>query len=92
MLDIARPFRIIRIIALELEFSISFLSLLDHRLNELLLRGPPNTVATTAMVENNRRLVRLDDSLLIFKGPMLIEEIELEVVPPYLLRKARLTC
>lgn len=91
MLDITRSFRIIGEAILELELGKPLPSLSDIRFNILFGRGSPNPVAAMAMIDDNYRLVKLDNSLSILESLVLIKKIELEAVPPYLLRQTRLT-
>lgn len=77
MPDMARTLCVVRKTASELELGVSPPALPDTGFDKPLRRGPPNTVTATTMIEDNRRFVGPDNSLPVFKVPVLMTKTEL---------------
>jgi hypothetical protein len=81
---------IIREAALEHKLRVSLLPLSNYRLGEQLISFSLDAIATTAVVEHNRGLIRLDHVLLILKTPVFVGKTLVKPLLPYLLRQLRL--
>ena len=76
---------IIREAAPEHKLRVSLPPLLNYRLGEQLISFSLDAIATTAVVEHNRGLIRLDYVLLILKTLVFVGKILVKPLLPYLL-------
>jgi ABC-type polysaccharide/polyol phosphate export permease len=81
---------IIREAALEHKLRVSLLPLSNYRFGEQLISFSLDAIATTAVVEHNRGLIRPDHVLLILKTLVFMSKTLVKPLLPYLLRQPRL--